>query len=315
MIRILKKPVRRTLLIAVISSNLRNIYFLSQALTVLVLVDDFINTFMGTVKAKRLRDERHTTLLERLSILGKVYNTCVETYPINSIIPCVADVYLDPVVQDLVMGLPLSATFTDENLATVGALFPDIVLRWRKQTEEKLLNMISQGCSTQNVPESAFQLATTIFSCTLCPDDPLTYPRVLVHRCATKKNYNYHPVVDGDDLSVLWRSLDCSYWNAGNYMNFEAQKIAILTKVIKLCGLDPKSATREDMDKQNPIFECLACNDARKGRCTLSWLGVVCFLILDGLEGSLLTCGHSVCSPTTAPARKVERFENKTSCR
>jgi hypothetical protein len=233
---------------------------------------------MGTVKAKRLRDERDTILLERLPILHKVYDTCIETYPINSIIPCVSDVYLDPVVQDLITSPPLSATFTNENLATVEALFPDIILRWRKQTEEKLLNMSSQGCSTQNVPESALQLATTIFSCTLCPDEPLTYPRVLIHRCATKNCY-HNPVVD-DDLSVLKRSLNCSYWNSGNNMIFEAQKITTLTKVIKLCGLDPKSATREDMDKQNPIFECLACNDTRKGRCTLSWLGVVCFLFL-----------------------------------
>jgi len=52
-----------------------------------------------------------------------------------------------------------------------------------------------------------------------------------------------------------------------------------------LCGLDPKSATREDMDKLNPIFECLACNDLRKGRCTLPWLGVYAHLREHRQEG------------------------------
>ena len=36
-----------------------------------------------------------------LPILHKVYNTCVETYPFNSIIPHAAYVFLDSVVQDL----------------------------------------------------------------------------------------------------------------------------------------------------------------------------------------------------------------------
>ena len=244
---------------------------------------------MGTVKAKRLRNERDTILLSRLPVLRKIYDTYVETYPINSIIPCVSDVYSDPVVQDLIMGPPLSATFTQENLATVGALFPDIVLRWRKQTEEKLMNMITQGCPTPSATESVLQLAISVFSCQLCSNEPLTYPRVLVHRCATRTTY-YEPVND-EDLSILRRSLDCWYWNSGNYISFEAKKIVFLTKIIKLCGLDPKFATREDMDKLNPIFECLACNDARKGRCTLSWLGVVYFLF-SWLEILLLTLSH-----------------------
>lgn len=226
---------------------------------------------MGTVKTNRLRKERDTVLSERLPFLNKIYNTCVETYATNSIYPCVSDVFLDPIVQDLMMGPPLAATFTDENLTTVGALFPDIVLRWRKKTEENLLNMI-----TQNASASALQLATTIFSCRLCPEEPMTYPRVLVHRCATKHFY-HGDVIDGD-LLVLRRSLDCSYWNSGDFIFFEAPKIVPLANALKLCGFDPKSATGEDMDKRNPIFECLACNDARKGRCTLSWLGIVCFL-------------------------------------
>jgi hypothetical protein len=225
-------------------------------------------------------------LLERLPILRKIYDTCVKDYPINSMIPCVPDVYLDPTVRDLVT-VPLSesgapsAIFTDENLATVKTIFPDIVLRWRERTEEKLLNMISPDCGTQNTSESVLQLAMTIYTCKLCPDEPLTYPRVLVHRCATKNSYS-DPVND-DDLLVLRRSFDRSPWNSGNLISFEGQRIAFLSKLIKLCGLDPTSITKDDMDKQNPVFECLACNDARRGRRTLSWLGVVCFLFFhDG---------------------------------
>ena len=247
-------------------------YIFSQSLIVLLNVDAFINTYMEGQKAKRLLRERVTLLEERLPILRKVYNACVETYPVNSIIPRVADMFLDPVVQNLFILPPLSTTFTEKDLEMLGALFPDIVRRWRKITEEKLLNMIAPS---QEITESSLQLATTIFSCQFCHNDPLTYPQVLIHRCATGI---YGGVYD-EVQSVIRGFLNCSNWNEGSSITFDAKKIECLSEAIKLCGLDPKSATREDIDKRDPFFECLACNDLRKGRCTLSWLGVV-FLFL-----------------------------------
>lgn len=223
---------------------------------------------MGRIKSRRLQREREIMLQKRLPILRKIYDACVATYPVGSIIPCSADVFLDPFVQNLILNPSLTATFTEQSLETVGAAFPDIVLRWRKETEEKLLNMIS----TENASKSIFQLATTIFSCKHC-DARLTYPRVLVHCCATK--HFYHS--SDEDLSIVMRYLDCSYWNYGNLITFEVEKIALVAEAIKLCGLDPMSATGEDMVKLDPIFECLSCNDAREGRCMLSWPGLVCF--------------------------------------
>ena len=243
---------------------------------------------MEDKKIKRLLGERVALLTKRLPILRKVYNTCVETYPVNSIIPRAADVFLDPVVQDLFIRPPLSTAFTEKDLETLGTLFPDIVRRWRNITEEKLLNMIAPS---EKITESSFQLATTIFSCRFCHNDPLTYPQVLIHHCAT---VDYGRVYD-EEQSVIRRYLDCSNWNVGN-ITFDAKKVECLSEAIKLCGLDPKSATREDMDKRDPIFECLACNDLRKGRCTLSWLGVVFFILFlsydndANLSSSMITC-------------------------
>ena len=226
---------------------------------------------MENRKTKRLRKERDTLLAERLPILRKIYKTCVETYPINSIIPNASDVFLNPIVQSLLIHPP---TIKDKDLETLGTFFPNIVLYWRTITEKKLLNMISPG---QDISASSLlELATTIFSCRFCHNEALTYPQVLIHRCASHSQGT--PTTD-EDLPVLRRFLDCSYWNSNNFLAFDAPKIASLSEAIKLCGLDPKSATREDMDKLDPIFECLSCNDVRKGRCTLPWLGVVCIFI------------------------------------
>ena len=72
----------------------------------------------------------------------------------------------------------------------------------------------------------------------------------------------------------MWRFLECPNWDLGDFITFDAHKIACLSEAAKLCGLDPKSSTRKDMDKCDPIFES---NDLRKGRsgCTLTWLGLV----------------------------------------
>ena len=256
---------------------------------------------MEVVQLKRLRTERDDLLAERLPILRKIYDICVETYPVNSIVPRSCDVFLDPVVQDLFFRSPLSTTFTDKDLDTVRDFFPDIVLRWRNETEKKLLDVMTPS---QNYSESLLQLATTIFSCRLCPNEPLTYPRVIIHRCATVTYPAGTSAID-EDQKAIYRFLNNSNWNASNFLIFDAQKIVCLSEAIKLCGLDPKSTTREDMDKLNPIFECLPCNEARKGRCTLSWLGLVCSLFLFFFNDNVANIS-SVCSPTTAaPKRRV----------
>jgi hypothetical protein len=271
------------------------LYF-SQTLIVILRVDEFINTFMEDEKAKRLLRERSTLLTERLPILLNVYNTFVETYPVNSIIPCVADVFIDPLVQDLFFRPPLSTTFTEKDLETVGALFPEIVRRWRNTTEEKLLNMISPN---QEVPvaKSLLQLATTIFSCRLCPNHPLEYPQILIHSCATAGISSRNVYNDNSEDSVLRWLLECSNWTSGDFITFDALNIARLSEAIKLCGLDPKTATREDMDKRDPIFECINCNDLRKGRCTLTLLGLVFYFNFNMITFLNLS---SVSSPTGA---------------
>ena len=247
-------------------------YILSQAFIVLLQVDEFINTYMVDAKAKRLQKERDALLLERLPILRNVYNICVETYPVNSIIPRASDVFLDPVVQDLFFRPPLSTTFTEKDLETVGTFFPDIVLRWRNKTEEKLLNL----SPNQNISESLLRLTSAGHDYFFLPI-LYQWPFDISSSSYTQMCHLRGIWVHEDQVAIR-DFLGGSYRNAGKIINFDAQKIACLSEAIKLCGLDPKSVTREDMDKQNPIFECLACNDLRKGRCTLSWLGLVLFI-------------------------------------
>ncbi|KAK0209124.1 hypothetical protein DFS33DRAFT_1307780 [Desarmillaria ectypa] len=53
------------------------------------------------------------------------------------------------------------------------------------------------------------------------------------------------------------------------YHTWYADKLGFdkATTTIKLCGLDPKTATAQDMDDMDPRFICLQCST--NGRCVI----------------------------------------------
>jgi len=46
--------------------------------------------------------------------------------------------------------------------------------------------------------------------------------------------------------------------------------------MLEILGLDPQTATVEELDELDPIFECLMCNDPEKGRFVMAWESTVC---------------------------------------
>jgi hypothetical protein len=49
-----------------------------------------------------------------------------------------------------------------------------------------------------------------------------------------------------------------------------------MDSIVSMAGLDPKTATAQDMDALDPIFECIACNSFTEGRATMTWMTTVC---------------------------------------
>ncbi|TFK41664.1 hypothetical protein BDQ12DRAFT_710696 [Crucibulum laeve] len=66
-------------------------------------------------------------------------------------------------------------------------------------------------------------------------------------------------------------TLSDTTWNYAEQINFDIAMYQETRKVVELCGLDPDTTTAEEMDKLNPVFECVPCYRTSEGRCCLTW--------------------------------------------
>ncbi|KDR81924.1 hypothetical protein GALMADRAFT_221811 [Galerina marginata CBS 339.88] len=234
-------------------------------------LEEFLNSYMQTVKTRRLARERHDKLLHRLPILKSILETFVATLPANALHPSAGELFRDSVVWDIIINTPSTVDFKKEHFDPIVPMLPDIVLRWKRKIEEKLLHLIRTAAPEYTFdPETVFQLATTAFSCSGCgyKNQSLWHPRVLMHSCATKNDYS---AVEDADLNDVKSALRQVYWNYRLCLSFKPYDLQLLSKVVGMCGLDPNTATAVDMDVVNPIFECVACNRPQLGRATMTW--------------------------------------------
>jgi hypothetical protein len=99
-----------------------------------------------------------------------------------------------------------------------------------------------------------------------------------MHKCATDLEWGMMDGLDEVDpeTKFLRRFYKETLWNASGCILINPHHTAFLTLIIRLAGLDPKSATLQEMDALDPIFECVFCNSFIKGRATMTWKGAVC---------------------------------------
>ncbi|EAU92367.2 hypothetical protein CC1G_00586 [Coprinopsis cinerea okayama7 len=129
--------------------------------------------------------------------------------------------------------------------------------------------------------EQKMKLANTVYACRHCPigrsesveypsyfgfqDRLLFYPHVLGHPCLTRNRDEYYfpylgPSVKHDAALYLENSPGTvrTRWCVGNLaVDKKASEIAAL--VIQRVGLDPATATTDDMDRLDPWFHCAGC--------------------------------------------------------
>ncbi|KAF8148885.1 hypothetical protein B0H34DRAFT_863230 [Crassisporium funariophilum] len=273
----------------------------------------FLVGYMAGVRDRRLQAQRSEMLTARLGILSEVHRDCTSGLPINSIYPTVSELFLHPVVQEIVNSEP-EALFNRSHLAAVESSFLDIALDWRQQTEDKLMDMVKKVNKSEINRGTVFDLATTVFDCMACGNVLLRHPQVLVHKCATRDPGRRNQTDDPDRLTVE-RTLKQTYWNFPGWIVIKADTFLLASQIVKMCGFDPLSATARELDENGPIIECIKCND-RKGRATMTWL--------DALSHNYTNCGResseimfeSMTVLDKLETRKVkERMADDLSCK
>ncbi|KDR85932.1 hypothetical protein GALMADRAFT_218999 [Galerina marginata CBS 339.88] len=239
---------------------------------VLLNLDKLLIEHMEDFRRERLHRDRRAMLMERLPILKDVYQTYILSLPANALHPTAGELFRSPVVQELIN----TSSFTKAHMETIIPILPHLTLRWQKELEDKLCQLISTACGAEYPfdPEKVLHLATTSFSCGRCSSGKsLTHPRVLVHSCATSWSRDGCPMeVDEKACNSV---LEQVYWNSRGDITFKLDDLKQMQDVIQMCGLDAKTTTRLEMDEANPILECIPCNDIHRGRATLKWSAVI----------------------------------------
>lgn len=228
-------------------------------------------------------------------LLQEIFNTYALSLPnfVGREFPKFADLFCHRQVRYLVD----NATITPDDDPTMVRLqfvrdnLPRILCEVRGTIRSKIVALVAKGYAQAGLsdfdPKRTLNLATTIFSCEECREgksghvfgsETIRPSDVMYHYCTRLPASQIRGVnldVDGY-FQLLDRDFNQCDWNRHSQVSFKPENHRILSEVVTLAGLDPKTTTSEQMDALDPIYECLSCNSPSKGRPTMRWSVVVC---------------------------------------
>lgn len=245
----------------------------------LIKLEPRLNYLMEGLRRNRQQTERRELLDKRLLVLNVAIGNYAMKFPPNTPLPKTPDIFKLPLVLNIINSRP-DDEFKAEDLNPFIELYPEIARQWKQEKEAQLLEMIRSSCGESYTfdPNTVLGLATTMFSCVSCrsyDSGPVWYPRILIH-CHAKKASSMLPDPQADfDTQIMEQTTRSVAWKSRNIFSFLNNERLFLSDVLKEFGFDPETITAEEMNALDPIFECIPCNDIRRGRYTMKWTHLV----------------------------------------
>ena len=184
-----------------------------------------------------------------------------------------------------------------------------MIASWREDTDRHLVGLFPPSSSKGKEKSSThiLELATTFFRCYRCKE-PISYPRVLMHKClmrADESDVEEQSVEDNTNEEVeqvsmvgqknahcrapreprditadtVWPLLSTQLqvgMHAGKRgVAFDEEAHTVARTIVETCGEDPDGISYIKMQEKNARLECLRCSRARQGksrsRLVMSW--------------------------------------------
>lgn len=235
---------------------------------------------MGSIRQKRLKDEREAFLTDRLPILQKVLNDHLLSFPNTARYwyPMASELFLrEPQIQDIVNDASSTLESMKDQLAlTIPKIYPDAISKLIRRIDDQLLENMATHMPEQVIDrEIIFSLATTVFECSDCRYGKriLRHSEAVLHFCTRQFDFP-EAYADHEYIAKLLEGKYRSHRSGG--LTISKMALELVPILLKLCGLDPGTTTGQMMDDLNPIFECIPCGNPTDGRATMTWLGAVC---------------------------------------
>ncbi|KAF9025384.1 hypothetical protein BDP27DRAFT_1543497 [Rhodocollybia butyracea] len=192
-------------------------------------------------------------------------------------------------LENMIWDTPLDENLDDEQLQSKlsDEFLPAIIAKWRPAKVREALKIVQK--SQPGASASDLKLATSSFRCTKC-EDRLFYSEVFHHTCRGQ-NKSRNRLSD-EQLSI---QVSYHYWGRGCWepqgISFDTAWLDITKTIIKACGLDPRTATFQDLYDANPLIECTTCTPLKGARFFTWWPLFVCRQVIIGI---LLYAVHAV---------------------
>ncbi|KAG7451982.1 uncharacterized protein BT62DRAFT_274271 [Guyanagaster necrorhizus] len=232
-------------------------------------MSDVVITLAKQHKSARLRDEMTRAVEERARSFSAAYSDVTRDEPLLPIFPKPVDVVILEPFSTLFFDTPLNLSITD-SLQAMWIHLPGVVSQWREAQTSELREVMKKAGLKPNI-----NVATTIFTCTNC-SEICQYPYILAHRCALWQPYeNFNPE---DWKAYALRCIPFGVaWSASQFTVNE-ESVKKVEYLVKTCGLDPETATHEDMDALDCRVICNHCSngDPGGGQYVMRWQNAAC---------------------------------------
>ncbi|KAF9015814.1 hypothetical protein BDZ89DRAFT_1023159 [Hymenopellis radicata] len=203
--------------------------------------------FMSQRRAEVLEEKKKQVIRQRICLLEELADSRLSESPESPPNPPGSAVCLYQPFFDIINDTPIEKDVTAKLKKALNLSLPDICEDWRQDQEERLKKILRKQGRNDDV-----SLAVNAFTCAQCSYSPpiLHYPYFASHRCFYSRA----------SFGLKTGEVSTEVWSAENVKALDLVDYRKCVKVIRMCGLDPDTATAEYMDAADVFFRCEKCD-------------------------------------------------------
>lgn len=221
--------------------------------------------YMEEMKAARLSRESAVVISQRKAMAIAVLRAFKKSLlPETLVFPEPVDFCNMPAIK-AVLDLPVHIVVDESTFKPIVPSMTGLFDEWRTGLVQRLVSTIQEDAmhrAPKPFTERELKLATAALRCRRCISSHQTkvffYPTVLGHQCLTRSKMT--PRLVFDSLRNLENEIymERAAWSSDSlYLDTFAMKI--VEGILKVCGLDLKTTTVEQMDNSDIRLGCLTC--------------------------------------------------------
>ncbi|KAF8907431.1 hypothetical protein CPB85DRAFT_1436555 [Mucidula mucida] len=198
---------------------------------------------MEQLRAELLAERIRTAVSRRIVLVKELCQPLIDKMPE---LPATPPVTMLPIFNEfakLIAETPHEEELTADHFAAALDYLPTRCARWRHVEEGKMKALLLKAGRSDDL-----SLVANAFTCSSCTHFPsvLHHPYFASHRCFFGSSQ-----VGSEQVKPVW------YPKLAVAIDQFGQKVC--NTIIKMSGLDPKSATASDMDSADVFFTCEEC--------------------------------------------------------